>query len=336
MNDFGFPIYNTNKQKGNRGSSYMNHFITNDLKWVYRHVNEESDFGIDAYVEIVDEGKATGKLIGIQVKHGESYFSSSTISGFKYYGERKHLNYYLNSNSPIIIVILSEEFHLKKWVLFELSATEETESGWSIEIPLKNDLTINSCHSWIQYCSPIIDYKNEIEHNWALSKKINESDLITIAIPKFEIENGTYDYVQDIFKKITKNNEIILRSQSKLNFVFPDYDNDPREIWEITEIRKWILETFNNNLPWMYFSEINADFSFFSLFLYCYLTERGIECKNGHFNINRSHDYMKDFFYTIFHNLNQFAEENRISSEIVKKITESVNEFFNGPVIEKE
>ncbi|MBZ5627354.1 MAG: DUF4365 domain-containing protein [Acidobacteriia bacterium] len=40
------------------------------------------DFGIDGQIEIIDsDRKATGRLIGCQVKSGPSYFKEKTSSG---------------------------------------------------------------------------------------------------------------------------------------------------------------------------------------------------------------------------------------------------------------
>ena len=44
------------------------------MKWLFRR-QLESDFGIDAQVEVVDEeGKPTGQLVALQIKSGPSYF----------------------------------------------------------------------------------------------------------------------------------------------------------------------------------------------------------------------------------------------------------------------
>ncbi|MCT8332041.1 DUF4365 domain-containing protein [Leptospira sp. 85282-16] len=328
MSKQNFPKYNPNKQKGNSGSTYMNHFITNDLKWIYHHVAEENDFGIDGYIEIVENECVTGKLIGIQVKHGDSFFSKPTTSGHKFIGEYKHLNYYLNSNVPVIIIILNENFTIRNWIRFDLSLTEKAGAGWSIEIPNKNIISKNVSAEWKTFCGEIIDYETEIEHQWSLSKKLEESDLITIAIPIAEIENNSYIYISDMIKKFTKNHSMLLTSYSKLNFIFPELDEEKREIWNIVKVRKWILGTITNKIPWVYFTDINTEFGFFALFFYCYLEENGYIGKNMEYRFNNTDPKIKQFYELIFDNLNTFTMENNIPAEINSSITKSIGKFM--------
>jgi len=140
MDEFNFPKRKKSNQKGQSGSAFVNLFVNDQLGWIYHNIDQANDFGIDAYIEIVENEKATGKLIGIQIKHGNSYFSNKSIGGYKFYGDRKHLNYYLNMNLPIIIIILNDDFSNNLWILFDLKITDSTENGWSLEIPDSNIL----------------------------------------------------------------------------------------------------------------------------------------------------------------------------------------------------
>jgi hypothetical protein len=44
-----------------------------DFKWIFRE-QPIVDMGINAHIEIVDDGNPSGKLIALQIKTGESYF----------------------------------------------------------------------------------------------------------------------------------------------------------------------------------------------------------------------------------------------------------------------
>ena len=50
-------------------------FSTNG--WMFREQTTH-DYGIDAHVEIVQDGPPTGKLIALQIKSGISFFSEET------------------------------------------------------------------------------------------------------------------------------------------------------------------------------------------------------------------------------------------------------------------
>ena len=71
--------------------------FANDFEWVFRE-QPINDFGIDAIVETTEKVNLikkhinpTGKLIGIQIKSGKSYFKESNSIGIVLRGEKKTL-----------------------------------------------------------------------------------------------------------------------------------------------------------------------------------------------------------------------------------------------------
>jgi Domain of unknown function (DUF4365) len=47
----------------------------------------------------------TGKLLGLQIKSGESFFKERTPNTIIYRGDKEHLQYWLNHKLPILIVL---------------------------------------------------------------------------------------------------------------------------------------------------------------------------------------------------------------------------------------
>jgi hypothetical protein len=54
--------------------------FNNRLGWLCRE-HPTSDFGIDAHVEAVANHLATGRLLALQIKSGESYFERTSDAG---------------------------------------------------------------------------------------------------------------------------------------------------------------------------------------------------------------------------------------------------------------
>ena len=48
----------------------MSQKICEELRWLFGELS--SDFGVDAQVEMADDGILTGKLLGLQIKSGEA------------------------------------------------------------------------------------------------------------------------------------------------------------------------------------------------------------------------------------------------------------------------
>lgn len=67
--------------------------IINQLGMIFRE-QPTDDYGIDAQIETMENGCATGKLIAVQIKSGESYFNEITNDYIIYRGERKHYEYF--------------------------------------------------------------------------------------------------------------------------------------------------------------------------------------------------------------------------------------------------
>jgi hypothetical protein len=63
------------------------------------------DQGIDAHIEIVENLQATGKLIGLQIKTGPSYFDVDVGDAFVYRPEQRHVSYWTNHSLPVVVVL---------------------------------------------------------------------------------------------------------------------------------------------------------------------------------------------------------------------------------------
>src|SRR5687768_8647177 len=99
------PKYNNSAKKGEDGQTIVRTIVETELNWIFRRNPLETDFGIDSYFDILNEQmEVTGKSIAVQLKSGASYFKKSNSEGWVYRGEIRHLNYYLNHGTPVLIV----------------------------------------------------------------------------------------------------------------------------------------------------------------------------------------------------------------------------------------
>lgn len=78
--------------------------IINSLGLIFRET-PNADVGVDGMAEYVsDEGNATGKIIGLQIKSGESYFNEKD-DYFKFYFDKKHRTYWETFPIPLILLL---------------------------------------------------------------------------------------------------------------------------------------------------------------------------------------------------------------------------------------
>ena len=163
------PKYNEESKTAERGVAIVKEIIENQLNWLFRKVPLEEDFGIDGYIDILQDGKfVTGKSIGVQIKTGNSYFLKNTNSGWLFYGDNKHLNYYLNNNNPIIIVIVNPDTKKCFWGEVDVNNIIKTEASWKIQINRTNELNNKPALSFI--AGTFIDYAPQLEYISSINK----------------------------------------------------------------------------------------------------------------------------------------------------------------------
>lgn len=114
------------------GINAVEAIVLNELKWIFRE-QPIADMGIDAHVELVEDGNPSGKLIGLQIKTGKGNFHE-TKDAYVYYGEDVHLDYWTNHSLPVILVGHIPETKETLWVHVSESTVERTQKGWKVSL----------------------------------------------------------------------------------------------------------------------------------------------------------------------------------------------------------
>jgi hypothetical protein len=85
--------------------------LVNEHGHIFRKIHLEEDVGIDGVIEFVKDGEATGRLLAIQVKSGDSYVVPGK-DGFIMPVDEAHLNYWQSYNLPVVLVCYSPRRNL--------------------------------------------------------------------------------------------------------------------------------------------------------------------------------------------------------------------------------
>lgn len=113
------------------------------LGWIFREQPIE-DYGIDAHVEVVEGNKATGKLIALQIKCGESWFEEKTDDGIVFRGEIKHLEYWQEHSLPVMVVLYHEGEEVAYWQAVNSNNVQKTEKAWKLIVPFRQKINAQS------------------------------------------------------------------------------------------------------------------------------------------------------------------------------------------------
>src|SRR5271157_4152575 len=99
------------------------------------------DVGIDLVIEVIESGRATGLLVGVQVKSGASYFVGENA---RVYVPWSHLQYWLESSIPVLIVAYDPSRHCACWKAIEIVEAIKQEPAQVVTLKSKAIATSHS------------------------------------------------------------------------------------------------------------------------------------------------------------------------------------------------
>jgi len=337
------PKQNRANKIGRKGVAILNSIIEVRLDWIFRINHQENDFGIDAFIDIISEdGQLTGKSIALQIKSGQSYFRKKTDFGWKYNGENRHLNYYLNHDIPVILLIIDVDSEKAFWALCDAQQTEKIDGGWSITIPFSNELTANSKKELEEYISPTIDYVSQLEEYWETNKMLKSFGRITFLAGKDDIDNANYIPLVEVLQRITNNKELLYKHKESIEVGIHGYDDDPRELYEINKVRNWVINILDNVGGLSFFLAKGEFAQFLKLLLFCQIDFNVIEGSEYYDSgiLRRKVEYeskdMVAVMNRLFYDLNTFCEQNGIPDSIIEDISTNIVDCFTGGEFSRE
>ena len=329
MEPLGYPQRNNSQRTGRAGETFIQHFVTKELGWNFRPVHREDDYGIDGYADIVRDHNVSGRGVAVQIKCGDSYLKKTT-GGFRYEGSNKHLNFYLNLGVPVILLIVSGDCTEGYWCEFKIARTEQTDSGWWIEVPRENLVTPHVGKAWASIAGPVQDYSDEIQTFWGFSKAVQGAEALLIAIPEADIKAKSMHAIRMVLERLCSNKDLLLKKRNTVEVFFPDWDDDSREIYEIPEIRSWVSASFEAEIPWFYFVNFRFPFNTLRILLACgcpVSEQKGAD--GGYLLFSESKDRDK-WLKANFSSLNHFTDSNSIDVSINKEVCEGVMGALSG------
>lgn len=112
--------------------------VTRKLGMAFRE-QPTSDFGVDAQAETKRNGYPTGRLVGLQIKTGQSWFGEPCTDGWKFRPETKHIQYWLNHSLPIYVLLVDLESEAVYWQeISERTLQTGPKGGIFVEVPEAN------------------------------------------------------------------------------------------------------------------------------------------------------------------------------------------------------
>jgi hypothetical protein len=245
-----FPKRQNTGRTAEIGINTVSTIFNDDYGWVFRRTHQEHDFGVDGYVDYVSPaGSVTGQFIAVQVKTGKSYLASSGQMHW-YRDSKEHLNYFLNLPTPLLLIICDPENKECYWSLLEKEKVDYSETGWRHPIPKEKKLCKNSMNEIQALFGAIENHVSEFEQDQEMLSKIEEDSFIQYSVPRKDIESLNTSNLKKFIARITRNEKLTLAVQGKLYIATYGYEYDPREVFQIPEIRRWALAARKEIKEW--------------------------------------------------------------------------------------
>lgn len=123
--------------KGDAGVNGVGLLVQVQLGWLFRQ-QPIADAGIDAQIETVFNDVPTGRLLGVQIKAGSSFFEERTPDrdGWVFReGTQRHRRYWSRYRLPVILVLYDIDTHAAYWQLITEGTAVVTGSGFKVIVP---------------------------------------------------------------------------------------------------------------------------------------------------------------------------------------------------------
>jgi uncharacterized protein DUF4365 len=150
------------------------------------------DYGIDAHVELIEDGHPTGRLFALQIKSGPSYFQEELTDGFVARPSDNHIKYWLEHSLPVILLLCDTERLAVYWELISSDTTTTTGSGWKLVVPKAQTVTQEYLESFRQIATKVIPSHrytvlSQGDISWAGAKRYSLDILLNGTSTKAEI-----------------------------------------------------------------------------------------------------------------------------------------------------
>lgn len=326
------PKYTNTNKKGRSGLNILTKIVENELGWIVRPNHQEDDFGIDGFLDVVIDGFVTGKSIAIQIKSGNSYLNGLNDYCWNFTGETRHLNYYLNHDIPVLIILVDLESEIAYWEVCKFEYVNLNEKSWNIPIPKNQQICSSQKSELLTHVPKTIDYVSQFQEYLKGNELLSKNDLLCILVGKEDVLNMNYQPLIDLLTRICSNKHHLLKFRENIEIGIHGYDDNLKELFQIPETSKWITEIFNNVPGLSYFLANNKHSQFLNLFIFSTVdilkSDRGL--KPSKIFVEYESKDLKKVFDTLFNDLNSFTKAFKISDEINEQISRNIGNCVAG------
>ena len=176
-------------------------------------VQHDEDYGGDAHAELIEDERPTGRLLGIQLKSGPSYFKESQGDSYVFRVDSQHVEYWFDHCLPVLICLCDVDAGQVYWQAVDAETATSTGKGFKILIPMSQKLDSNSEANLRNLLTPMVAgnrytifEQSDVSHGSA--KRYSFKVVINGAANKLEIASIVRQVTVDGAKRVYNRNHL--------------------------------------------------------------------------------------------------------------------------------
>ena len=155
------------------------------INFAYRSQDAE-DYGIDAHAELIETEHTTGRLLGLQLKSGPSYFSKLEGDSYVFRTNRSHVQYWLDHCLPVLVCLCDVENRQVYWQIVNPETAISTGKGYKFLIPTSQKVDSGSASTLTDILTPVVS-----ESRYTIFEERDLSHAVTKRSSFKVVVNGT-------------------------------------------------------------------------------------------------------------------------------------------------
>ena len=203
-------------------------------------VQHDEDYGVDAHAELIEDERPTGRLLGIQLKTGSSYFKESQEDSYVFRVDSQHVEYWFDHCLPVLICLCDLDSGQVYWQAVDAETATSTGNGFKILIPMSQKLDSNSEANLRNLLTPMVAgnrftifEQSDVSHGSA--KRYSFKVVVNGAVNKLEVASIVRQVTIDGAKRVYNRNHLAeghwgdSEAQVVWTFVYPSAEDHARD-----------------------------------------------------------------------------------------------------------
>lgn len=230
---------------------------------IFRAITTD-DVGIDGFIEVVEDGNATGIIAGVQIKSGESFVDSEGIH-FTFKSDQAHFGYWARCSFPVIGVVFSPKHKKAVWLDLTDLATDKRIVGGPYSLTVEyTDETAFTPSNLVERVVPVIyKYTHQKRTLWQIQQLLSPIEQPReLDVPSLEVsgeKDAAWHELTEILFSPKSSDEEIADAGYRLSWYFPTVSTNLHNLLleRLSQISDFQLARIIGSIHWLL--EMNSE-----------------------------------------------------------------------------